>query len=95
MTVVGVVVAVLLSAAAALCVLRMLRGPATLDRVVATDMLLAVVVCGLAAYAAVTRASYVVPVAVVVALLGFTGSTSIARSVGRQVPPPPAPRDPA
>jgi multicomponent Na+:H+ antiporter subunit F len=84
MTVVAVIVAVLLCSAAALTVLRMVIGPSTLDRVVAMDMLVAVIVCGLAAYAAVTLDSTMAPVLVVVSLLGFVGSVSIARFLGKE-----------
>lgn len=69
----------MLGAAAAITTVRLLRGPSTLDRVVAVDMLLAVVICALATTAAATRDSSSVPVLVVLTLLGFVGSVSIAR----------------
>lgn len=84
MTAVAVIVAVLLGTAATLVVVRMVRGPATLDRLVALDMLVAVIVCGLGAYAAVIRDSSSVPVLVVVALLGFLGSVAVARFFGQE-----------
>jgi len=83
MNVVLVLVAGMLSVAAALVVVRLLRGPSVLDRVVATDTLLAIAVCGLAALAAFTGDSTAVPVLVVVSLLGFVGSASVARFLGR------------
>jgi multicomponent Na+:H+ antiporter subunit F len=83
MTVVAVVVAVMLGTAAALTVLRLVLGPSVLDRVVAMDMLLAVLVCGLGAGAAYSRDSTTVPVIVVVALLGFIGSSAVAGFLGR------------
>jgi len=83
-TAVFAVVAVLLSAAAATTVVRLVRGPATLDRVVAMDMLLAITMCGLATVAAARVDSTPVPVLVVVALLGFTGSVSVARFLGKE-----------
>jgi multicomponent Na+:H+ antiporter subunit F len=83
MTVVAIVVTVCLGLAATLTVARMLLGPSVLDRVVALDMLVAIIVCGLAASAAYTRDSTVVPVLVVVALLGFLGSSAIAGFLGR------------
>jgi len=78
-TVVGVVVAVLLAVAAAATVLRVVRGPGTLDRLVALDMLVAVAMCGLSAYAAFTLDSSPVPAIVALTLLGFVGSVSVAR----------------
>jgi multicomponent Na+:H+ antiporter subunit F len=86
MTVVFAVVALMLTASAAVTVLRLLRGPSTLDRVVAMDMLLAITMCALATTAAATLDSTSVPVLVIVALLGFTGSVSIARFLGREAP---------
>ena len=84
MTSVFAAVVVMLSAAAAITVLRLLRGPSVLDRVVALDMLLAVVLCALATFAAVTLDSSSVPALVVVTLLGFVGSVSIARMLGQE-----------
>lgn len=84
MTAVAVVLACLLVLAAALVVARMVRGPATLDRLVALDMLVAVIVCSIGSYAAVTKESSAVPVMVVVALLGFLGSVAVARFFGRE-----------
>jgi multicomponent Na+:H+ antiporter subunit F len=83
MSVVFALVGLMLLGAAALTVLRMVRGPATLDRVVANDMLVAIMLCGLATYAAATRDSSVVPAVLVLALLGFVGSVSVARFLGR------------
>ena len=83
MTAVAVVLAVLLGLSAVLVVARMERGPATLDRLVALDMLVAVIVCSIGAYAGITRDSSAVPVLVVVSLLGFLGSVSVARFFGR------------
>lgn len=77
--VVAVVVAVMLTAAAALTVVRLLRGPSSLDRVVALDMLVAVAICGLSAYAAFSLDSSPVPAVAALTLLGFVGSVSVAR----------------
>lgn len=84
MNTVFALVAAMLLASAAVTVVRLVRGPSTLDRVVALDMLLAITMCGLATTAAVTLNSTSVPVLVVVALLGFTGSVSVARFLGRE-----------
>ena len=69
-------------AGALLTLVRLARGPSLLDRVVATDVLLVIISAGLAVYAALTRDPTVVPVLVVVSLLAFVGSVSIARYVG-------------
>lgn len=65
--------------AGCLATARVCAGPSLLDRVVALDMLLAIIVCGLAILAASTRDSTIVSVLVVVGLLGFIGSVSIVR----------------
>jgi multicomponent Na+:H+ antiporter subunit F len=72
----------LLGAGALLALVRLARGPSLLDRVVATDVLLVIVSAGLAVYAALARDPTVVPVLVVVSLLAFVGSVSVARYIG-------------
>jgi multicomponent Na+:H+ antiporter subunit F len=89
-TVVGVVAYVLLGSGALLTLIRLALGPSLLDRVVATDTLLVIIAAGLAVHAALNRDPTVIPVLVVVALLAFVGTVSIARYVGgmlRQAPP--------
>lgn len=79
MTIVAYLVTALLAAAATLVLFRVVRGPSILDRVVATDVLLAVVVTALVAEAAYTRDPTALPVVAVLAILGFIGSVSVAR----------------
>lgn len=75
------VAALMLTAAAVLTVARMSRGPSSLDRVVAADVLIAVMIAGLALEAIVNDHSTTLPVMLVLSLLGFAGSVSIARFV--------------
>lgn len=79
MTIVLVVCGALLGVAALLLVIRIALGPTMLDRMVALDVLVAVVICGLALDAAVHRHTTTLPVLVVLSLLGFIGSVSVAR----------------
>lgn len=72
----------LLGSGALLALVRLALGPSLLDRVVATDTLLVIISAGLAVYAALRRDPTVVPVLVVVSLLAFVGSVSVARYVG-------------
>jgi multicomponent Na+:H+ antiporter subunit F len=72
----------MLGAGGLLSLVRLGRGPSLLDRVVATDTLLVIVAAGLAVHAALDRDPTVVPVLVVVSLLAFVGSVSVARYVG-------------
>jgi multicomponent Na+:H+ antiporter subunit F len=67
---------------ALLVLVRLARGPSLLDRVVATDTLLVIIAAGLAVYAALARDPTLVPVLVVVSLLAFVGSVSVARYIG-------------
>jgi multicomponent Na+:H+ antiporter subunit F len=79
MTVVVVICTALLAVAALLLVARISIGPTMLDRVVALDVLVAVVICGLGLEAAIHRHTTTLPILVVLSLLGFVGSVSIAR----------------
>ena len=82
MGVVAVTAYALLGGGALLALVRLALGPSLLDRVVATDTLLVIIAAGLAVYAGLARDPMVVPVLVVVSLLAFVGSVSIARYVG-------------
>jgi multicomponent Na+:H+ antiporter subunit F len=81
---VATVATALLGASAAMVVLRLVRGPSVLDRLVAMDMLLAVIAGGLGTYCAYTRDSTPMPVLVVVTLLGFVGSVTVTRFLARE-----------
>lgn len=79
MSVVVWVCAVLIAAGAALAIVRAERGPSMLDRTIALDVVLTALIAAVALYAAVERRADVVPVLVVLSLVGFVGSVSIAR----------------
>ncbi|MFD6095104.1 monovalent cation/H+ antiporter complex subunit F [Nocardiopsis flavescens] len=78
------VIAVLLAVAALLSVTRLLLGPSILDRALSVDVLLASALVGLGAYAAFNRDPTVLPTLLVLSLLGFVGSVSIAKFVARR-----------
>ncbi|WP_031507993.1 monovalent cation/H+ antiporter complex subunit F [Streptomyces megasporus] len=79
MTVVVVVSVVMLAVAAVLAMLRMALGPTVLDRIVSLDVIAAVTIGGLAAEAVLNRHPDTIPILVVLSLVGFIGSTSVAR----------------
>ena len=79
MTVVLAVCVGFLAVAALLLVVRIALGPTMLDRVVALDVLVAVMICGLGLEAAVNQHTTTLPILVVLSLLGFVGSVSVAR----------------
>lgn len=73
-------VATVLFGAGALCALyRIVRGPTVLDRVVASDVLVVIVMCALGAEMAYNRHTHTLPVLLVLALFGFLGSLAVAR----------------
>ena len=72
----------MLGIGALLSLIRLGMGPSLLDRVVATDTLLVIIAAGLAVHAGLQRDPTVVPVLVVVSLLAFVGSVSVARYIG-------------
>lgn len=72
----------MLGGGAVLTLVRLAKGPSLLDRVIATDVLLVIISAGLGVYAALNRNPTVVPVLVVVSLLAFVGSVSVARYIG-------------
>ena len=81
-SVVPIICFALLGVAVVLILGRLAIGPSLLDRVVATDALLVTIACGIAVYCAVYRDISLEPVLLVVALLAFVGSVSVARYIG-------------
>ncbi|WP_149205147.1 monovalent cation/H+ antiporter complex subunit F [Actinotalea subterranea] len=79
MTVVVLVCAVLLAAAAVLALIRAEKGPTMLDRTIALDVVTSVIVGAIALEAAWSRRIDTVPILVALALVGFIGSVTIAR----------------
>jgi multicomponent Na+:H+ antiporter subunit F len=70
--------------AAGLCVLALVRGRSLADRVVALDLLLVMVVSGIAVGSARTGDGTYLDVLVVAALLGFVGTVTVARFIERR-----------
>jgi multicomponent Na+:H+ antiporter subunit F len=77
--VVVVVAALLLGAAATLAIVRAERGPTMLDRTVALDVFTTTLVGAIALEAASSRRTDTIPLLVVLSLVGFVGSVTIAR----------------
>ena len=84
MTVVGAVCLVGLGLAALLVLGRLVIGPTVPDRIVALDVLVQLVVAGIAVTAAVTRDGTYLALLVAVALLGVVGTVTVARFVERR-----------
>lgn len=79
--VLGAAVIVLL-ATALLALSQIARGPSQLDRIVAADLLVAVVIAGVGAWVVATKQTTEVGMLLVLSMLGFTGAVSVARMVG-------------
>jgi len=84
MTIVLIVCAVLLTAAAAGALIRAERGPSMLDRTVALDVFTTTLVAFVGLEAAYSRRIDTIPVLVVLSLVGFVGSVTIARFASRE-----------
>ncbi len=87
MNAVAVIVGIFLGVGAVCAVIRIIVGPTALDRVVATDVLLAIVLCSLAADMAINKHTNTMPVLVVLAFFGVTGAISITRFISRRDEP--------
>ena len=74
---------VLLLAAAAFCY-RLTVGPTLSDRVIAVNGMLVIGMLAIAAYAAYEGAGAFLPVLVVVSLVGFVSTATIARYIERR-----------
>ncbi|MBM9460165.1 cation:proton antiporter [Nocardioides sp. zg-536] len=79
MSIVLAISVAMLAVAAVATVARMTIGPTMLDRAVALDVFVAIAICGLAIEAAINRHTFTVPILLVLTLLGFVGSVSVAR----------------
>ena len=77
--VVVAVSAAMLLVGAALAVVRIERGPSMLDRTIALDVLTATLVAVIALEAAWSKRTDTLPILVVLAMVGFVGSVTIAR----------------
>lgn len=84
MTLVTDIVLALLGLAGALTILRLLRGPSLADRIVALDTTLVVLVCAIAVLSVQRGSGVFLDALVVVALLGFTGTSLVARFIERR-----------
>lgn len=84
----------LLALSAFLTLIRLTIGPSVLDRVVASDTMVSIMISALGAYAALTEAWTTLPILISLSLVGFMGSVAVARFVARDrdtpfIPPAP------
>ncbi|MFB9907506.1 monovalent cation/H+ antiporter complex subunit F [Allokutzneria oryzae] len=79
MTVVFTITFGLLVLAGALTLVRLLRGPRTLDRILAIDVLVVLIACGVAVEMAASGRAMNIALLLGITLLGFLGSISAVR----------------
>ncbi len=84
MSILLMVIYAVFAAAALLTLWRIIRGPSILDRAVASDVLLTLVMCALGAEMAINHHTRTLPVLLIIAAVGVFGSISIARFVARK-----------
>ncbi len=82
MKIILIVTISMLVVAAILTLFRLTRGPGSLDRAVAADVLVAIVIAGLGLEAAFNKHRTTLPILVVLCVVGFASSVSIARFLG-------------
>ena len=75
---------VLLLAAAGFAIFRMAVGPTSLDRSVASDVMIAVLIAGTGLYTVVSGYEFGMPVLLVLSLLGFTAAVGMARLISNR-----------
>ncbi|SJN25685.1 monovalent cation/H+ antiporter complex subunit F [Luteococcus japonicus] len=74
---------IMLAAAALLALARMVAGPTVLNRALANDVLVAVIVCALGLEAVITKDTSTLPILITVSLLGFVSTVAISRFVAK------------
>jgi multicomponent Na+:H+ antiporter subunit F len=84
MSVVATICFVMLAVSGLLCVVRLLRGSSLADRIIALDSLLIVIVIGIGVDAARTGRGTYLDALLVVALIAFIGTTTVARFIERR-----------
>lgn len=83
-SVVFLIVLAMLCAASGLTLVRLLRGPDTLDRIAALDVLVILIVAAASVYIAIYRDGSNIPLLAAVALLGFVGTATANRLAERR-----------
>lgn len=75
---------VLLLAAAGFAIYRMAIGPTSLDRSVASDVMIAILIAGTGLYTVTSGNALGMPVLLVLSLLGFTAAVGMARLISNR-----------
>lgn len=70
-----------LFAAAWLVLWRMVKGPTPLDRIISSDVMVAIVIASVGVYALVAGNATGLPILLCLSLVGFTGAVGVARLI--------------
>lgn len=85
MNVVTAVGMTMLGAAALLLLVRIYRGPSNLDRIVASEVLLIIVIAGIVMDAARDRSATSLPLLMILGLVSFVGGVAVTRFMAGNV----------
>src|SRR6476646_5892581 len=91
MTVVLGISLAMLGVAAALVLVRLFLGPSNLDRIVAAEILLVIVIAGVALESARQRTTTYLPLLMILGLVGFVGGVAVTRFLSRDSDGPDGP----
>ncbi len=78
---VATIAIVVLFAAAAVAMVRVVRGPALADRVIALDLVLVALMCAVVVDAADSGSTATLDLLVVIAIVGFTTTVAVSRFI--------------
>lgn len=84
MTVAAAIAYVLLGLGALCALVRLVKGPSLADRIVATDLMLVLLVCGVGVFTVHTGRGLYLDLMVVAGVLGFLGTVTVARFIERR-----------
>ena len=90
MTVVLGISLAMLGVAAALVLVRLFKGPSNLDRIVAAEILLVIVIAGVALESARQHTTTYLPLLMILGLVGFVGGVAVTRFLSRDSDEPDA-----
>ena len=71
----------MLAVAAALVLWRMVSGPSSLDRIVASDVMVGIVIAAVGLYSVIARNTTGLPILLGLSLVGFSGAVGVARLI--------------
>jgi multicomponent Na+:H+ antiporter subunit F len=73
--------AAMLSVAAILTLWRLVSGPTPLDRIIASDVIVAIAIAAVALYSVIAGNATGLPIVLTLSLVGFTGAVGVARLI--------------